>query len=505
MPIKEKLAESPAGISSYGEILRSSSIMGGAQALIQILGLIRTKLVAVLLGPSGVGLVSLYVSLIGLVQSLAQMGLDQSGVREAAAAAARNSEELGKTAKLLRRACWITGLAGWALTACLARPLAQWTFESEERAWAVALLGSVVLLESIATAQRALLQGVRRLGDLAKMQVLGSLTTTIIAIFVYFLLGERGILPVIILTSAVQVAYSWHFARQIKVAQVPQAWSETLASCGQLVKLGLAFMYGGVAMSAVGFAIRAFISRDFGVEAAGVYQAAWALSGMFAGFVLQAMGTDFYPKLSGLSGNNGTVNRLVNEQIEVGLLLACPGIVGVIAFAPWVVDVLYSSKFGDSAPMLPWFALGVLGQVFSWPVGMIPAAKSATGYLYFSRTAAALLHAGLAFALIRAVGLQGSAIAFCAFVWMQNVVNTLVARKLSNFAYSGGAMRLLFVCLVSASAAWLIELQLSPPANIVSGVLLCAGSLTLSLKLLAARVPKVAAALALGRSWFRSS
>jgi len=46
--------------ASYRRILKSSSIIGGASFLNIVVGLVRTKILAVLLGPAGVGLVSLY-------------------------------------------------------------------------------------------------------------------------------------------------------------------------------------------------------------------------------------------------------------------------------------------------------------------------------------------------------------------------------------------------------------------------------------------------------------
>ncbi|MFM8719234.1 MAG: oligosaccharide flippase family protein, partial [Chthoniobacterales bacterium] len=107
--------------SSHREILKSSSIVGGAQAINYVIGLLRTKAVALLLGPSGVGLVGLYVSAIGLVGTFAQFGINESGVREVAAAAGTgNAERVAATAKTLRRVCWASGIFGWVLTAALA-------------------------------------------------------------------------------------------------------------------------------------------------------------------------------------------------------------------------------------------------------------------------------------------------------------------------------------------------------------------------------------------------
>jgi PST family polysaccharide transporter len=45
---------------SYRQILKSSSLIGGSSLINMAIGMVRTKFVAVLLGPSGVGLMGVY-------------------------------------------------------------------------------------------------------------------------------------------------------------------------------------------------------------------------------------------------------------------------------------------------------------------------------------------------------------------------------------------------------------------------------------------------------------
>ena len=74
------------GRSSYSQVLRASSIIGGANGLNYLVSLVRIKIIAVLLGPAGIGLVSLYTSAIGLVGTASGFGIGSSGVREVALA-----------------------------------------------------------------------------------------------------------------------------------------------------------------------------------------------------------------------------------------------------------------------------------------------------------------------------------------------------------------------------------------------------------------------------------
>jgi antigen flippase len=488
--------ENSSGGSSYGQILRSSSIIGGAQAISFIIGLARTKFVALVIGPSGIGLVGLYLSTIGVVKTFAQFGINQSGVREVAVAAGdQDQERIAATVKTLRRVCWFTGIFGWALAVALAWPLSQWTFGSNRHALAISILGSVVFLELVSGGQKALLQGVRRVGDLAKLQIAFALISTLLAVGLYWWLREDGIVPVIIITSVVQLGASWWFARQVQVATVEQNWRQTLAVCRALFRLGASFMYGALLVALLGLVIRSLLLREVGIEGVGFYQAAWALSGMFGSFILQAMSMDFYPRLTAVVQDNKAANRLVNEQVEIGILLAMPGLILAAASAPWIVQLLYSRDFAESGKLLPWFLLGTLGQVVSWPVGMIPVAKAATGYIYLSRTTAALLHVGLAFLLVRAFGVVGAAAAFGIFVWTQNLLNQWMARRLIGFVYTRTCVKLGACCVAGYLLACILVLSLpTVTAALMNSVLFLLLS-AISIKGLKLRVPKVADAL----------
>lgn len=440
----DKAPGNSAGSSSYGQILTSSAIVGGAQGINYVVGLVRTKFVAVLLGPAGVGLVGVYVSTVGLIQTFAQCGINQSGVREVAAAAGtKDAARVAATVKTLRRVCFFTGLLGWGLTVLLSLPLSVWVLDSSTHAWAIALLGATILLELVSSGQKALLQGVRRVGDLARLQIAFSLLSTVMAVSVYWWLGEKGIVPVIISTSGIQLFASWWFSRRVKLEQVSQSLRDTWRNSLLLFKMGSAFMYGALLAGGASLVIRALIVHDYGLSEAGIYQAAWALSGLFGGFVLQAMGTDFYPRLTSVADDNDTVNRLVNDQIEVGLLLALPGLAGAIAMAPLLIWVFYSAEFVTAAGLLPGFIVGVGCQMVVWPISYIQRAKASVGRMYISQTVFAVNYLVFTFVALQLCGLQGVAWAYAAAMAVHIIVQLLIASRLSRFCFTGGTVRLL--------------------------------------------------------------
>ncbi len=104
---------------SYRRILKSTSIIGGASVINILIGLLRTKVVAVLLGPTGIGLVSLYTSLITAATAVSTMGIGTIGTRQIAEALSKDDE---RALAVVRRAMF------WgALLLASAGALAVWS------------------------------------------------------------------------------------------------------------------------------------------------------------------------------------------------------------------------------------------------------------------------------------------------------------------------------------------------------------------------------------------
>lgn len=430
--------------NTYSDILRASSIMGGAQALNYLVGMVRVKIIAVLLGPAGVGLIGLYSSALGLVGTVTSLGIASSGVREVALAHGQDDPQaVARTVKVLRRACWATGLLGWALSAALAVPLSRWAFGDTAHAAAIAVLGVTLLLGAISGGQAALLQGVRRIGDLARIQVLAVLLNTVVAVGLYTWLREEGIVPVLVATAVVSLACSWWFARRVALHPVELPWRQTWRETRRLAKLGFAFMWSALLMAGLDIFTRSLITRSHGLEAAGYYQAAWALSGMFAAFVLSAMGTDFYPRLTAVIEDREAAVRAVNEQTEIGILLALPGLLATLAFGPWILELFYSKKFLPAAELMPWFILGVFGRVVSWPLGFIQLAKGASRVFMLTETSTIALWMVLVFLLVPPFGVVGTAYAFALVYAFYTLVMLGVSRHLTGFHWSRSVKKLL--------------------------------------------------------------
>ena len=83
------------------------------------------------------------------------------------------------------------------------------------------------------------------------------------------------------------------------------------------------------------------------------------------------MGADYYPRLTAVASDREVVNRLVNEQTEIGLLLAVRSLRATLRLVPSIIRLFDTDAFLPVVNLLQWFVLGCRGRVMSWPLGFV--------------------------------------------------------------------------------------------------------------------------------------
>jgi enterobacterial common antigen flippase len=387
--------------NSYGQILKSSALVGGSQVLSIAIGIVRTKAMAILLGPSGLGLLGLYGSISDLTQNIAGMGVNGSGVRQIAEASASDDEQrIGRTAAVLRKVSILLGLLGAVFLVIFSKQVSILTFGTDRYVSAVSLLSVAVFLKLVSAGQGALVQGMQRISDLAKLTVLGALLGTAIGVPIVYFFQEKGIVPYLIGMNAMTIATSWWYSRKIQIRIPSMRAAQVGREVAPLLKLGIAFMVTGLMTMGSSYVVRLMVLRELSFKATGLYQCAWTLGGLYVSFILQAMGADFYPRLTANANNNAVCNRMVNEQARVGLLLAGPGAIATLTFAPIIVSLFYSTDFLAAVAVLRWICLGTTLQVITFPMGFVSLAKGKSNVFFwcdFAWTAMYLCLVGVAF------------------------------------------------------------------------------------------------------------
>lgn len=383
------------GSHEQRQILKSTTIIGGASILKVLFRIIQSKAVALLVGPTGLALLGMYTSTTGLATTLAGVGLTTSGVREIADAATRDeSIALAKTVIVFRRLALLLSALGAFVFFVLRQPIAQLTFGHSDYANEIGLLALVPLLTLIAGAQSTILRGMRHIGAVAISGSLGAAVGTFAGLPLLYFWVEDGIAPYLVVVALSNTFVIWWSARRIKIVPAEVTWRETIALARPFVTLGTVYMLSGLTTVAALYLVRVIIVRQLGLDAAGLFEASSAISNVYVGFILGAMGADFFPHLTSVAHDNSHSTQLINAQVEIGLLLATPGLLAVLVMGPWLLQLLYSAAFVSAVEILRWQVLGTFLRVVTWAPGYLLLAQGRGSWYFWTELGANLIYVG---------------------------------------------------------------------------------------------------------------
>ena len=337
----------------YRHILKYTGIFGGVQGFQLVMGLLRTKMMALLLGPSGMGLASLFQSTTQFFSQATNLGVAVSAVRQLSEEHdTDNKTFLESSIQTVRGWCLFTALLGLLVALVLGPVISYTTFDSSNHTLHLMLLGPAVAMMALTGGETAILKATRQLGRLAWIQLLCAVMALLISIPIYYFYGETGIVPVInLMAFATLLLTSYHSLRLY-----PVRW-------------------GGIVGSGAEMFIRSFLNVSGSLDTVGLYNAGYMITITYAGLVFAAMESDYYPRLSSVNQNVEATNKMVNKQMEVSILTMAPLLTALIILLPVLIPLLFSSRFQPIVAMTQVAALAMFFKAMTLPVAYITLAR----------------------------------------------------------------------------------------------------------------------------------
>jgi PST family polysaccharide transporter len=396
------------------QILRASAIMGGSSIATILAGVARAKIIALLLGPSGVGLLGLYRSFITVSSMISGLGISTPGISTIANARARGDEKTPGQVRVAIETCSaVVSLIGAIVLAIFREPLSHLVFAGEVEGASVGWLGLGVMAMTVSAGQIAVLNGLRRLGDMALVAIFSAVASTLVAFVAVWRLEDTGILIGALAIPVTSLTASTYFVvRAFGPPRASLSREILFKLIARLVRPGVVFMATGLISLIVPLIIRVILTNKLGLPATGYFEAAWGISMLYLGFILQAMGTDYFPRLSEVSADRARISSVFNEQIEASLLLAAPAIVGMLTLAPLVINILYSDAFTPSVEILRWQLLGDVFKVIGWSMSIVLLAQTRQFEFFIVETIWAVSYIATLYVGLGPWGLEAAGIGF---------------------------------------------------------------------------------------------
>jgi O-antigen/teichoic acid export membrane protein len=417
--------------------MKATSIFGGVQFFNIIIQIVRSKFVAVLLGPKGMGIMGLLISTTGMIGSITNFGLGTSAVKDIAAAFGTNNlNRVAILVNVMRRLVWITGLIGLIITAIFSRFLSQVTFGNKDYAIAFLWLSITLLLNQLSSGQLVLLQGMRKLKHLAQANLSGSFLGLFVTLPLYYIWGFDGIVPGVIGTSLLSLLMSWYYSRKIKIEHKPVSFTQTITEGKNMLYLGFMINLSMLFSVASSYLVRIFISHTGGIDQVGLYNAGFVIINTYVGLIFNAMGTDYFPRLSAVAYDNNLCKQTINQQAEIALLILAPILIIFLIFINWVIILLYSKQFIAVTDMIYWAAMGMFFKAASWSISFLFLAKGSSKVFFWTELSANILILGLNILGYYLGGLSGLGISFAIYYLIYLIQVFLTSKIKFGFSFN---------------------------------------------------------------------
>ena len=132
----------------------------------------------------------------------------------------------------------------------------------------------------------------------------------------------------------------------------------------------LASLVTGISGGIMNMYLRLEYAKSYGIEAAGIFSAAWTFSSVYLMVPLSALSVHYLPLLVKFNGDialGSLVRRVFRAVVIVGTIL----IIGAILCRNQIVSIFYSQDFAAAGDILRWLQLGDLFKIVSWVFGML--------------------------------------------------------------------------------------------------------------------------------------
>lgn len=376
MDEKSKRHDSTEQDTTYDHIVKYIGLFGGVQGLNMLIGIIRNKITAYILGPSGIGLINIYNKVTSLISQATNLGISFSAVKHVAELSdSADSQQRDRLIDTVRMWCIMTAMLGLLAGMLLSPWISRWTFSNYDYTQSFFLLSTVVAMMAVTGGEVAILKGLKQLKKVALISIFAALGTLLVCVPIYYLMGVNGIVSALVISNAVVLAIHIYYSSKVAPWRKTIATLRSVKSGIPMAQLGIAYVIAGVIGQGADFLISTFILKHGDLGSVGLYNTGFFLITYVGSLLFTAVEADFFPRLSALVNNTKKMNVAINQQIEVCVLLISPCVILEVIAMPLIIRLLYTEQFAEAAPMAIYAIFYLFFKAMTLPAAYLALAK----------------------------------------------------------------------------------------------------------------------------------
>ena len=335
------------------------------------LNLVRVKILAVLLGPQGVGMLSILNHFHSVTSTIIGLGLGTGIVKYVATFGSDNKYELQK--EILTNSfqiVFLISIVGFLFTFIFSTQLSEWMLGDKQYSSFIIIFAISFPLTVYPNITSSVLQGLKRIKHLALISVLRTAFSLVFIIPIVYFFRLKGVIFSVLIISSIHLILNHHFISKEGQQFVVNRWqlfNKNLLK--KLFKYGITSLIVGTAYYLSHLLLKIIIVDSLGLEMNGIYQPIWALTMTYLALVLSSMSAYSFPRLCELKSLD-EINDELNGIIRVALLVIMPVMFLLLIARTPIILLLYSSNFLPATEYMPIQIFGDFFKLIFWALGM---------------------------------------------------------------------------------------------------------------------------------------
>lgn len=411
------------------DLVKVLSYTGFSTLIKLITSYVTVKVVASIIGPSGVALVGQLQNFTSIFTTVGAGGINNGVVKYVS----EYKEDENTLQKYLtngfKLTAYFSSISGFLLI-ILSNYLSKWVLFEEKYSYLFILFGLNLILLSFNNFFLSVLNGFKEFKKFVSINIFTNVISLIFTVILVWLYGLKGALISLVTYQGFVLLITMYYLKKKDwfSKQLWGNWDKQIV--GKYFSYSLMALVTAMTLPVSQLLIRGYIIKEYSITDAGFWEGVNKISAMYLMFITTSFSVYYLPKLAEI-----TDDHILRKEILKTYKIITPIIFITLAMIyllkDVVINVLFTKEFYPMKELFLWQLIGDFFKIMSWLLAFVMVAKSMTKLYIITEILFAVSLVLLSYYFIGHYGILGSTESYCINYFLYFVVMVgIFSRKL---------------------------------------------------------------------------
>ena len=412
--------------------LIKATILSGISSVSNAIALfVRNKIIALSLGPYGVGLISQLTNLSLVISNFASVGINVGLIKYIAENLSNRKEKIHQIIVTGLKIIFVCTMVFTTFGILFSKQISENLLDNKIY-YALIIISFIGLpFLVLFNFYRSIFRGLLEIKKYILAGIFNSFITVIVLFPLIKLYHIKGAIWGMSIGYLISMIFIKSIIRKTNLFKIElnlfKGKIDTQIATN-LIKFGFASLIAGTSTLVGLLFIRTVIVQRLDMVNAGYFQAIFAISSQSITLILDSIGTYAYPFISSIKIKDNLIKEL-NNIMRLSMIITVPIISGIILFKENFIIILYSKEFLPIMKILPIQLFGDFFKIIGWSMGVALLPLKRLKMFVFIDLFVNLIFVGISIMLIKNYGIKGICAGYLISFIFHPIINYIYLKR----------------------------------------------------------------------------